>query len=354
MADHVAAGVLVANALLGAIPVLCFLATLERMDSFKLVRASIIFYSIAGGALAAVGAYFANNFLLARLNIEFSAYTHFVSPVVEESMKALLIVALIRTKRIGFMFDAVILGFAIGAGFALVENLYYLKTLGLHHPAVWVVRGFGTAIMHGGVAAIFAILAHLLTLKGERESFVLFLPGLIVAAALHSTFNFFLDYPVSSTVAMFLALAGAFALSLTRDRRSIHDWIEADFERHRLVLKALDEGRHEAIRLGHFMEAIRERAGATLRNDVLDYVRAHSQLVLRAEETLLARERGERVEIDAATKEKLIRLQELEKRIGKTALLALRAHLHFSRHEFFELYMLEKEAGFKRPRPHGA
>ena len=49
-------------------------------------------------------------------------------------------------------------GYAVGAGFATVENLYYLGTLTDAHMAVWIVRGFGTAILHGGVQAIFAAL----------------------------------------------------------------------------------------------------------------------------------------------------------------------------------------------------
>ena len=43
------------------------------------------------------------------------------------SLKALIVVVLIRTHRIGFLVDAAILGFAVGTGFALVENLYYLR-----------------------------------------------------------------------------------------------------------------------------------------------------------------------------------------------------------------------------------
>ena len=51
-----------------------------------------------------------------------------MSPWIEESLKALLLVYLIRTRRVGMLVDAAIYGFAIGTGFALFENLYYLAT----------------------------------------------------------------------------------------------------------------------------------------------------------------------------------------------------------------------------------
>ena len=41
-------------------------------------------------------------------------------------MKALVIVGLFRFNRIGYKLDAVISGFAIGAGFSVVENILYL------------------------------------------------------------------------------------------------------------------------------------------------------------------------------------------------------------------------------------
>jgi RsiW-degrading membrane proteinase PrsW (M82 family) len=61
-----------------------------------------------------------------------------------EALKALVLVALIRANRIAFLVDAAIFGFAVGAGFALVENLYFLGALRESHYAIWVVRGFGT------------------------------------------------------------------------------------------------------------------------------------------------------------------------------------------------------------------
>ena len=91
-------------------------------------------------------------------SIDFENYSRYGAPLIEESIKSVVVLVLIRTRRIGFLVDASVLGYAVGAGFATVENLYYLSTLTDPHMAVWIVRGFGTAILHGGVQAIFAAL----------------------------------------------------------------------------------------------------------------------------------------------------------------------------------------------------
>src|SRR5439155_23523622 len=116
--------------------------------------------------------------------------------VIEEIFKAIPIFWMIRSKRIGFLIDAAICGFAVGAGFALTENLYYLSTLASAPPALWVVRGFGTAVMHGGTAAIFAIVG-----KSNRVSL-----GLTIAFILHSLFNHFILSPAMSTLVIVLIL----------------------------------------------------------------------------------------------------------------------------------------------------
>src|SRR2546423_12272338 len=142
--------------LLGFWPVALFLLSLLYLDSYKLVttRQLSILILIGWGA-AAVSLYF--NHLLLAAGLQRRLLTRFGAPVIEEILKAVPIFWMIRSRRIGFLIDAAICGFAVGAGFALTENLYYLSTLANAPPALWVVRGFGTAVMHGGTAAIFAI-----------------------------------------------------------------------------------------------------------------------------------------------------------------------------------------------------
>ena len=80
--------------------------------------------------------------------------------------------------RIGFLIDAAILGFAVGTGFATVENLYYLERVRDAGMGTWIVRGFGTALMHGGSTAIFAMMSVALLEQMRKAVFAPFVPGL--------------------------------------------------------------------------------------------------------------------------------------------------------------------------------
>src|SRR5512139_3896128 len=121
------------------LPVLVFLAALIYFDSFKVVRAKAIIVAAAAGMLAAFAGYWINGYMIYELEMSYADYARWVSPWLEEALKAALIVYLIRTRRVGMLVDAAIYGFAVGTGFALFENAYYLMMRPETHPAVQVI-----------------------------------------------------------------------------------------------------------------------------------------------------------------------------------------------------------------------
>ncbi len=184
----------------GLLPVLIFLVVLVYMDSYKLVSLKNVLIVIVLGGLTALVAMYLNGWLLGVLEMPMKPYSRYVSPFVEESLKALVIIYLFRSSKIGFLVDSAIMGFAVGAGFALVENFQYLQIYSTASFGVWIVRGFGTAIMHGGVVAIFAVMSQTLTERQMKINPLYYLPGLAVAIFLHSIFNHFLVAPVLQTI----------------------------------------------------------------------------------------------------------------------------------------------------------
>ncbi|MCU0643866.1 MAG: PrsW family intramembrane metalloprotease, partial [bacterium] len=107
---------------LSLFPVLLFLIALVSLDSYKLVRLRSIVLTIFIGGIVAIVAYFLNNWLSPLFVDSISDYSRYISPVIEETLKAIYIIYLIRANKVGFLVDSAIYGFAVGAGFAVVEN----------------------------------------------------------------------------------------------------------------------------------------------------------------------------------------------------------------------------------------
>jgi RsiW-degrading membrane proteinase PrsW (M82 family) len=323
------------------LPVLIFLFGLRLLDSYKLVSLRTVLWVIAAGALAAVAAYFLNGWLVELLGVDQRSFSRYVSPAIEEALKAAIIVAMLRTHRIGFLVDGAIMGFAVGAGFAVAENLYYLHAGGQAHIGVWIVRGFGTAIMHGGVTAIFALLSHTLSERNMRINPILYLPGFLAAVALHSLFNHFVLPPFMMTVGVLAVLPPLLFVVFRRSAARLHEWLELDFDADAGLLEQINSGDFPATRIGRFLEDVRVRFDGPVVVDMLCYLRLYTELALRAKGLLLMREHGLEAPVGERTREKFAELAYLERSIGRTGLLAMRPFLHMTRKDLWQLNLLD-------------
>jgi RsiW-degrading membrane proteinase PrsW (M82 family) len=342
---------MVLKAVIALAPVLVCLMVFERVDAFRLIGLREICLLLLGGGVLAAASYMANGSVLDQFPLRQSSYSQWVAPVVEESMKAVLIIGLFAYNRIGYLIDAAIAGFTVGAGFSVVENLFYLHEFSHATLGVWLVRGFGTAIMHGGASAIFAVLSQVLyaprlRIDASRFHFnlLLFLPGLAAAIALHAAFNHFTNAPIEAMAVVLLAVPlGLFAIFIVGERYA-HRWLAESSQAHAKLLEDIDSGAFAASNNGLALNALADRLGPDGGRDLFDYVRLHTDLVVRAETSLLALEEHEVTAFRDDLHDRFRQLHALERRLGMTPVMAVRQHLHFSRQDLWEMHELENHA----------
>jgi hypothetical protein len=266
-----------------------------------------------------------------------------VSPWIEETLKAVLLVFLIRTRRVGLPVDAGIAGFAIGTGFALVENLYYLAARPHTVLAVQLIRGFGTAIMHGGTAAILGMISNTIYERRPSRGPQFLVPGLLVAVALHTGFNYLLTRPALATLATLLVLPFVILLVFEHSERILRKWLEVDLDSNVQLLESISTGNFLGSKSGSYLQSLRDRFRGEQLGDMLCYLRLHGELAVRAKGVLLLRESGlAEPPIDAETRDKLTELAQLERAIGKTGVLALRPLLVTTGKEIWQLTLLKQ------------
>ena len=325
------------------IPVLLFLAALVQGDSYKLLRLRTVLSFAAAGALAAGASYLANVWAYAHFAGDFQAYSRYVSPWIEEALKAVVLVFLIRTRRVGLPVDAGIAGFAIGTGFALVENLYYLASRPDTALAVQVIRGFGTAIMHGGTTTVLAMISVTLYERRPNGGLHLMLPGYLAAVALHAGFNQLLVRPALATLATVLVLPFVIYLVFQHSERVLRDWLDTDLDSKVQLLELINSGTFLDSPLGRVLRSLRDRFRGEDLADMLCLLRLHGELALRAKGVLLLRESGmEELALDDETRDKLAELAQLERAIGKTGMLALRPLMMSTGKDVWQLKLLER------------
>ncbi len=328
--------------LISVLPVIVFLIALMFLDSYKLIRFRTVLLTVCLGFGVAFACLSINDFLLELLGLGSKRYVRYVSPIVEEVLKAGYIVFLISSKRVGFMVDGAIRGFAIGTGFAIVENVIYsqLPDLGMF---TWIIRGFGTAVMHGGATALFGIISKDFSDRHESSAARIFLPGMLIAIIIHSAYNHIVSIsPVLSSVGIVIGLPLIMLLVFQQSERLLKRWLGIGFDTDSELFEMITSGNITETRIGKYLISLKSSYPGEVVADMLCLLRIHLELSIRAKGLLLMREAGFEAPPDPEIKEKFQELNYLEKSIGKTGRLTIMPFLRWSSHDLWQLYMLGK------------
>ena len=334
---------------LALVPVLVLLAIFVWLDAFKLTSLKEILALLLLGGVGALAAWPVSGQMLDTLPIGFSNYSRFIAPWIEEAIKAVIIIMLFRFNRIGYKVDAVIAGFAVGAGFSVVENIFYLTIFPDYGAGTWLVRGLGTAVMHGTTLAILAAVAHELAERENREaagdfSFNLlwFVPGYVLAVGLHMAFNQFPDQPMlammGAVVVAPVAILAIFHFGTAEAQR----WLATESAAHRAELEALRSGRWPEGAAARKIEALASRLDPQAARRIRRYWELQAWLVVQAEEALMEEAAGD-AEFDAGeVRAAFAEMDGLRHALGKSSFAAVKALLPFSRNDYWEVSELRQ------------
>ena len=330
---------------LALLPVLLFLAALWTVDSYKLVPRRMVLSTLAAGGASAIFCYAFNSLVFHYFPETQAQYARWGAPAVEELSKAAFWIFLIATARVAFLVDSAICGFAIGAGFALIENVFFLQALNDKSAAIWVLRGFGTAIMHGGVAAIAAVISAYLLESRQWRGVALYAPGLLVAIALHSIFNQGLISPVASMTVAVAGLPILLGLVFYFSEQSLRKWLGGKMDEDIDLISTIASPEFQHSRAGLYLASLSKAFPPEICGDMLSMLQLTTELSMRSKSDLLFREAGIELPPDAELAGQLTELKFLEKSIGPTGMVALRPLLAQTPRDLWEMHHLGKAKG---------
>lgn len=322
------------------IPVFLFLAALVFLDSYRLIKPRAVLIAIGCGGLSAIIAMFGNRLIISFFSVSPEMQARYLAPLIEEILKSLYLIFLIRSKRVGFMVDGAIYGFAIGAGFALVENIYYLTALSETNLLLWLVRGVGTAVMHGGTSAVVGILFKSLSDRHGNTHPIQFLPGIASAVAIHSLFNHFILPPVVATIVLIIVLPLFVLFVFERSEKATRAWLGAGMDLDIELLELIASDKISRTPVGAYLETLKGKFPGPVVADMLCLLRIHCELSLRAKGILLMREAGLKPTVSAEVKASFAELRFLEKSLGPTGTLAISPCLRTSSRDLWQLFIL--------------
>ena len=213
---------------------------------------------VAIGAVAAGASYPLNTFAYERFAGDFQSFSRYVSPWIEESLKAVPLVFLIRTRRVGLPVDAA------SPASRLVRALRWSRTSTTSRCGrmrrSWC-RSFAASAPRSCTAARRVLcddLGDALRKAAERRSAAAS-AGFPRGRALHSVFNILLVRPVLATLAILFVLPLVIYWVFQHSERTLRDWLDADLDSNVQLLESINSGTFLDSHSGRYLQSLRER-----------------------------------------------------------------------------------------------
>jgi RsiW-degrading membrane proteinase PrsW (M82 family) len=131
-----------------------------------------------------------NTFIMLEARIDSRTLGRYIAPITEEIIKAAFLIYLARRRSFNYFVDGAIYGFAIGIGFAVVENYRYITNYPVNALAIAAGRVLSTNLIHATGSAIIGVMLGLTRFQKDIFRRVLFFgAGLALAILIHGGFN---------------------------------------------------------------------------------------------------------------------------------------------------------------------
>ncbi len=311
------------------LPVAIYIFVVYSLDSFSLVSVRSLVTLVITGMLSAVicfGIFVLTGMLLPE------GVSDYLNPVMEEAVKAIPLLFMARSKKTVFFIDSVICGAAVGGGFSILENVFYLvlgEELGM---GTILFRGLEVALVHMGCSAIISVALMFsvrllervrsgLAVKGSDTVMSVFL--FVIAPALHVLHNSMHANPLKQFVIVFGTLALLLIWIYRYDGDMIHRWLDRGLDKQVSLLMSIKEGQLGDTKTGRFLMSVRDNFPQEVFFDVICYVQLYVELSVAAKSRFMMKEAGMDMPVADADKELYLsqytEYKSLEKRLGKTA-----------------------------------
>ncbi len=345
------------------LPVVIYIFVVYKIDHFSLISVKNLFLQVLCGMVAALvcfGLFELTGQILSESQSEF------FNPVMEEIIKAIPLLWLATRKKIVFFIDSVICGAAVGGGFSILENIFYLLLGNEMGIGTILFRGLEVALVHMGCSAIVAAGLMLavriiersrsrLGLKKSDIGMSVFL--LLEAPVLHVFHNTFHFVPLVQFIFVFGTLGGLLMWTYYFDVDMIHRWIDKSLDKQFALLDSIKSGQLDNTQTGIFLESIKEKFPPEDFFDIICYVQLHVELSVAAKSRVMVRESGLVKDLPLTEENKELILSQykeykiLEKRLGKLARMTIAPIVKYYPADFKALEDLRTECKMSSDSP---
>lgn len=313
------------------LPIAIYIFVVYKLDNFSLLSVKRLLVLVMCGMLAAI-ACFGLFSLMGRVMSEKSS--EIVYPIIEETVKAIPLLILATRRKIVFFIDSVICGAAVGGGFSILENIFYLMLGDSLGVGTILFRGLEVALIHMGCSASIAVALMFAVRLSERKKTGQVVKGrdmamaaflLTISPVLHVLHNIFHFNPMTQFTIVLGTMAALLVWIFQYDEEMIHSWLDKGLDTLVNLLKSIRGGQLGQTNTGQYLLSVKKSFPPEVFFDVICFVQLHVELSVAAKSRFMLREAELDTPMDAAQKEAYLtqfsEIKTIEKRLGKSAMM---------------------------------
>jgi RsiW-degrading membrane proteinase PrsW (M82 family) len=304
-----------------------FLFAVKSFDFYQTGNKKFIIASGVWGIIAYLLAREINPALINSGLVSQDTLIRFAAPVIEEVLKGLILIYLIRSPSFRYFLDGAIYGFASGIGFAIFENFEYV----LGHPSTALVlaisRVLSTNLIHATGSALIGIALGLARFDRSRLSRILYwVAALGLAILIHSGFNNMVNDGVALLFAFAAGLGGAgvIAAAARRGLKEEKNWVKEKIS----VTEGVTSREAKAVQRLHDVDALlaplADRFGADKASQCEKFLFMQAQLAIQGKMLDKMQDDKMRAALQAQINELNEKMNEARKEVGAYCMLYLR------------------------------
>lgn len=337
------------------LPVVIYIFIVYKIDNFSLINVKNLFLQVLCGMVAALACF--GLFQLTGLILS-ENQSDFFNPVLEEIIKAIPLLWLATRKKIVFFIDSIICGAAIGGGFSILENIFYLLLGNEMGIGTVLFRGLEVALIHMGCSAIIAaglmlgirlILRSRSRLPIKNSDALMVISLLVVAPVLHVCHNTFHFNPLVQFIFVIGTMGGLLVWTYFYDVEMIHRWLDTGLDKQLSLLDSIKKGQLSDTPTGHFLQSVKDAFPPEDFFDMICFVQLHVRLSVASRSRVMLWESGLERDLPLTDEMKELILSQyteyrlLEKRLGNTARMTIAPIVKYDPAEYKALEDLRTE-----------
>ena len=337
------------------LPVVIYIFVVYKIDNFSLISIKNLFLQVLCGMVAALACF--GLFQLTGLILS-ENQSDFFNPVLEEIIKAIPLLWFATRKKIVFFIDSVICGAAVGGGFSILENIFYLLLGNEMGIGTVLFRGLEVALIHMGCSAIIAaglmlgirlILRFRSRLAIKNSDALMVISLLVVSPVLHVCHNTFHFNPLVQFIFVIGTMGGLLVWTYFYDVEMIHRWLDTGLDKQLSLLDSIKKGLLDDTPTGNFLKSVKDVFPPEDYFDIICYVQQHVELSVASRSRVLVRESGLERDFPLTDEMKKLILSQyteyklLEERLGNAARMTIAPVVKYDPAEYKALEDLRTE-----------